>query len=248
MKISQVGINLIKEFEGCYLKAYKCPAGVWTIGFGETGKVNGKPVGAGMVITQQQAEDLLRNSLNARYEPSVRKLGEMNQNQYDALVSFCYNLGPHIFKGSLLAAINKRDWNDVARQIKKYNKAKVNGVLTELRGLTRRRKAEADLLLKPVALQLDETYKKAVYTLTDWGIVGQPTAWLPKLQLKNAEPLIKKFGSVIFKNHTYQESVQALAEHCISASPLVWLNKTHTEENLKQLVINMSIYLEKGRS
>lgn len=150
MKISQVGINLIKQFEGCQLKAYKCPAGVWTIGFGHTGTVNGVKVGQGMTITQCKAEQLLRDSLDARYEPSVRKLGDMNQNQYDALVCFCYNLGPAIFKGSLLTAINKRDWQDVARQMKLYNKARVNGVLTELKGLTRRRNAEAELLLKPM--------------------------------------------------------------------------------------------------
>lgn len=162
MKISQNGINLIKEFEGCQLKAYKCPAGVWTIGFGHTGTVDGVPVQAGMTITQKKAEVLLRESLNARYEPSVRKFTWLNQNQYDALVSFAYNLGPAIFKGSLLDAIVTKDYKDVARQIKLYNKATVNGVLTELAGLTRRRKAEADLFLKEAD---DEVVKKLTIEL-----------------------------------------------------------------------------------
>lgn len=164
MKISQVGINLIKQFEGCSLTAYKCPAGVWTIGFGHTGTVNGVKVGQGMTINQSKAEQLLLDSLDARYEPSVRKLGEMNQNQYDALVCFCYNLGPAIFKGSLLTAITKRDWQDVARQMKLYNKARVNGVLTELKGLTRRRNAEADLLLKPMPVAPTPQGKEEVIT------------------------------------------------------------------------------------
>ena len=73
MNVSQNGINLIKEFEGCKLTAYKCPAGVWTIGFGHTGSVDGVAVSSGMKITQSKAEVLLLQSLNNRYEPSVRK-------------------------------------------------------------------------------------------------------------------------------------------------------------------------------
>ena len=153
-KISKTGIELIKSFEGCYLKAYRCPAGVWTIGIGHTGIVDGKNIVSGMKITQQKAEILLSDCLEKRYEPAVRKLGNMNQNQYDALVSFCYNLGPGIFKGSLLDAINKKDWQEVARQMKLYNKARVNGTLTELKGLTRRRNAEAALLLKPIEIAI----------------------------------------------------------------------------------------------
>lgn len=161
MKISKVGINLIKEFEGCYLKAYKCPAGVWTIGIGHTGTIDGKPVCAGMTITQEKAEQLLSECLEKRYEPAVRKFTGLNQNQYDALVSFCYNLGPGIFKGNLLSAINAKDWNSVANQMLLYNKARVNGVLTELKGLTRRREAERKLFLK----EAEEVVKKVTIKL-----------------------------------------------------------------------------------
>jgi lysozyme len=148
MKISQTGLDLIKSFEGCSLKAYKCPAGVWTIGYGHTGEVDGVPVGSGMVISPNKAQALLATVLEQRYEPAVRRFTDLNQNQYDALVSFCYNLGPGIFTGSLLTAIQNKNWTSVADQILLYNKARVNGVLTELAGLTRRRQAESDLFLK----------------------------------------------------------------------------------------------------
>lgn len=147
-KISKVGIDLIKSFEGCYLKAYRCPAGVWTIGWGTTEAVNGVKPHQGMVITQAQADALLVSHLKA-YEDAVNRLGvTLNQNQFDALVSFCYNLGPGIFKGNLLSAIKAKNWTSVADQILLYDKARVNGVLQPLKGLTRRRKAERELFLK----------------------------------------------------------------------------------------------------
>ena len=97
VKISKIGLDLIKSFEGCYLQAYKCPADVWTIGIGHTGVVDGKTIHEGMKITQEKAEGLLSDCLEKRYEPSVRNLGVvLNQNQYDALLSFAYNLGPYI--------------------------------------------------------------------------------------------------------------------------------------------------------
>ena len=111
MNISNTGINLIKSFEGCYLEAYRCPAGVWTIGWGTTEPVNGVKPHAGMKITQKQADDLLINHLKS-YEASVNKLGlELNQNQFDALVSICYNCGAGIFKGNLLNALKAKNLN-----------------------------------------------------------------------------------------------------------------------------------------
>lgn len=172
MKISQKGINLIKEFEGCYLTAYKCPADVWTIGYGHTGNVDGVPIHAGMKITQAKAEELLVTTLDKKYEPAVRKFTTLNQNQYDALVSFCYNLGTGIFKGNLLNAINAENWNSVADQILLYNKARVNGVLTELAGLTRRRKAERKLFLEPVK----EVYQVIKVKIEVNGVVKEVSA------------------------------------------------------------------------
>lgn len=85
MKISNNGISLIKQFEGCKLKAYRCPAGVPTIGYGHT-----KGVKMGQAITQEQAEEYLREDLE-KYENNVMKYFnkyKWNQNEFDALVSF----------------------------------------------------------------------------------------------------------------------------------------------------------------
>ena len=90
MKTSQKGIDLIKNFEGCRLDAYKCPAGVWTIGYGHTGNVH-----KGMAITQEAAEAFLREDL-VKFELKVGKYDSAyhwNQNEFDALVSFAYNIG-----------------------------------------------------------------------------------------------------------------------------------------------------------
>lgn len=150
MNISTNGINLIKKYEGCSLTAYLCPANVWTIGWGTTEPINGVKIHKGMTITQKQADDLLLANLKS-YERAVNKLGVVfNQNQFDALVSFCYNLGTGIFTGNLLQAIQTKNWNSVASQMKLYNKARVNGVLTELKGLTKRRNEESALFLLPV--------------------------------------------------------------------------------------------------
>lgn len=145
MKISKVGLDLIKKFEGCSLKAYRCPAGVWTIGWGTTETINGVKPHDGMVITQAQADEILIKHLEV-YERAVNKLPLENQNQFDALVSFCYNLGAGIFTGNLLDSIKRKQWQDVARQILLYNKAGGK----ELAGLTRRREAERELFLKKV--------------------------------------------------------------------------------------------------
>ena len=90
MRTSQNGINLIKQFEGCRLKAYKCAAGVPTIGYGHTAGVK-----MGQTITQVQAESYLKDDL-MKYETKVMKYNDkyrFNQNEFDALVSFAYNIG-----------------------------------------------------------------------------------------------------------------------------------------------------------
>lgn len=137
MNISQRGINLIKEFEGCRLTAYQCAAGVWTIGYGHT-----KNVYQGMTITQQQAEAFLREDLDefVRYTNKQAMSFEPNQNQFDALVSFCYNCG----SGNLGKLVgNGKNVQQVSSDILLYNKA--GGRV--LPGLERRRKAERDLFL-----------------------------------------------------------------------------------------------------
>lgn len=152
--ISKVGIDLIKSFEGCYLKAYKCPAGVWTIGWGTTEPINGVKPHEGMVITQQQADDLLIKNLKA-YENAVNKYVtySINQNQFDALVSFAYNCGNGALKTStLLKKLNAGDIEEAANEFLRWNKA--NGKV--LKGLTRRREAERKLFLQ----EIDEVIKE----------------------------------------------------------------------------------------
>ena len=138
MKTGSKGIDLIKHFEGCELEAYKCPAGVWTIGYGHI-----KGVKEGMTITEVQAEEMLKSELN-EYEGYINNLvtAELNQNQFDAMVSWVYNLGGGNLKAStLLKVLNAGDYAGVPAQMMRWNKA--GGKVLE--GLTRRRQAEADL-------------------------------------------------------------------------------------------------------
>lgn len=136
MKISQEGIALIKVFEGCKLESYLCAAGVWTIGYGHT-----KMVEEGQEITQEEADNILLNDLEI-YEEAVLKAVEvpLHQHQFDALVSWTFNLGgANLNASTMLKVINKGEYEDVPAQIKRWNKA--GGKV--LQGLIRRREAEA---------------------------------------------------------------------------------------------------------
>jgi lysozyme len=141
MHISDEGFDLIKHFEGCELEAYKCAAGVWTIGYGHT-----KDVQEGDVWNKEKAEFMLWRELEDEYEVYVNNLVTVpiNQCQFDALVSWVYNLGPANLKSStMLKKLNAGKYEEVPNQIKKWNKATVNGERKVLPGLTRRREAEA---------------------------------------------------------------------------------------------------------
>ena len=140
MKIGSKGLELIKHFEGCELEAYKCPAGVWTIGYGHI-----KGVQEGMKITEMQAEEMLQSEL-IEYEGYINDLVEveLNQNQFDAMVSWVYNLGGGNLRAStLLKVLNAGNYAGVPEQMLRWNKA--GGKVLE--GLTRRRQAEADLFV-----------------------------------------------------------------------------------------------------
>ena len=136
MEISQEGVSLIKKFEGCELKAYRCAANVLTIGYGST-----KGVKEGDSITQEDADKLLMHEIK-EYEGYINDLVEVDleQNQFDALVSWVFNLGPAKLKSStLLKVLNAKDYEGVPAQIKRWNKA--GGKV--LQGLVRRREAES---------------------------------------------------------------------------------------------------------
>ena len=138
MKTTPKGIALIKEFEGLRLKAYKCPGGVWTIGYGHTDGVR-----PGMVISERQAEDFLKAELIA-FEKYLNDLRlAINQNQFDALISFIYNVGTGNFSSSTMlrkVKANPLD-NSIMDEFLRwvYSKGRV------LPGLQRRRLAEMKL-------------------------------------------------------------------------------------------------------
>jgi lysozyme len=141
-------INLIKMFEGYKAKAYLCPANVPTIGFGSTMHKDGRKVKLSDTINEQQAEELLmwelKNKSNALYGLNL------NQNQFDSCLSFIYNLGIGAFANSTLRKKILLNPNDPAIKLEfmRWNKARVGGELMELKGLTRRRTAEAELYFK----------------------------------------------------------------------------------------------------
>jgi lysozyme len=141
MRTSQRGLSLIKSFEGLRLLAYRDAVGVWTIGYGAT-----RGVKAGMSITKEQAERMLLNDVQ-RFEPEVERLVQvpLTGNQWDALVSFTYNLGAaNLESSTLLRLLNRGDYAGAAGQFPRWNKAG-GKVLT---GLVRRREAERVLFLE----------------------------------------------------------------------------------------------------
>lgn len=141
MSISDRGVELVAKFEGCRLEAYKCPAGIWTIGYGHTKDVN---PGA-RLSSEDEAKRLLKEDLKKYGDyvnDCVRKgqiIFPLNQNQFDALTSFCYNCG----NGNLQRLVSGRDAGTVADKLLAYNK----GGGRELPGLTRRRKEEREIFL-----------------------------------------------------------------------------------------------------
>ncbi|MFT2793678.1 lysozyme [Serratia sp. T13T92] len=145
MNISANGIALIKQFEGCKLKAYQDSVGVWTIGYGWTQAVDGKQIKAGMTIDQATADRLLKCGV-VQYEQGVNQLVKttINQQQFDALVSFAYNLGTRSLSTStLLKKLNAGDKQGAANEFGKW----VNAGGARLNGLVKRRAAERELFL-----------------------------------------------------------------------------------------------------
>jgi len=160
MKTSRVGVDLIKKFEGLHkvmqdgrIRSYRCPAGRWTIGYGHT-----KGVRSGMHITKEQADQFLLEDLQ-EYEKAVSDHVEvpLSQAQFDALVSFAFNVGVGAFRTStLLKRLNAGRFEDIPEQLMRWNKATVDGVKTVLPGLTRRRAAEAALFTMDMPFPSDD--------------------------------------------------------------------------------------------
>ena len=136
MKMSKEGLSLIKKFEGCEYNAYKCAADVWTIGYGHTADVK-----EGDLVSQQEADKMLEEDVKIFEEEVLKAVTvPLHQHQFDALVSWTFNLGgANLNASTMLKVINSSAYEDVPHQIKRWNKA--GGKVLE--GLTRRRLAES---------------------------------------------------------------------------------------------------------
>jgi lysozyme len=143
MRCNESGLSIIREFEGLRLKAYHCPAGVLTIGYGHT-----RGVKQGDTVTEEIAERLLLQDV-ATVEAAIPRLitVPLNTNQFSAICAFLFNIGSDRLRGTRSQSVlNRGHYLEFADRLLIWNKA--NG--KELSGLTRRRKAERELFLKPV--------------------------------------------------------------------------------------------------
>lgn len=171
MKISQAGLDLIKRFEGCKLEAYRDAVGIWTIGYGHTGP----NVHDGLKITQAQADAILAQDVG-RFASGVAANVNvaLTQSEFDALVSFAFNVGLGAFRSSTLLKLlnDNADRTVVASQFLRWNKAgsKV------LDGLTKRRNAEKVLFLS-----------KAPHPLLGHSILAKQDTWLKRRPIQSSE-------------------------------------------------------------
>ena len=147
MKISNKGLGIIKQFEGCHLKPYRDPIGLWTVGWGHLiGDGKTLPIEWFRRFTQEEADELLKKDL-IRFERGVERLCPLNltQPRFDALVSFAFNLGlGNLQISTLRSKHNRNDILGAAQEFLRWNKA--GGKV--FRGLTRRREAESSLYLQ----------------------------------------------------------------------------------------------------
>lgn len=146
MTAVEILIDLIKRSEGCKLKAYKCPAGVCTIGYG----ITGPDIIEGLTWTQEQADQALTDAAYHVLDEALyqsKNLRSATESQKAAIADFVYNLGVGAYRASSVKrCIDASDFQEAKHVIMKWNKARINGKLTELPGLTKRRQAESDLL------------------------------------------------------------------------------------------------------
>lgn len=179
LKTSQAGLEFITQWEGLILKPYKDVAGLRTIGVGHLIKPN-ENFPDGVSITKEKALELLAIDVQL-CENAIKKSFQvvLNQNQFDALVSFGFNCGVGVYTNSGVAkAISSNDFNKVPARLQEWCKARVNGTLTTVPGLLNRRKAESDLFMKPVAN----------FVITDY-----PIQWTKEM-LIDAQSRLKKLG------------------------------------------------------
>ena len=151
MRISDRGLQAVVAFEGLKLEAYRCPAGVWTIGVGHTGTVDGEPVGRGMRITDAKAMELLREDVASveRYLSRQPFAKILSQGMFDALVSFIFNVGTGAFETSTMRRklCVGAPPEEVAEEFKRWVYGTVDGKKVRLTGLVKRRERECEMFL-----------------------------------------------------------------------------------------------------
>lgn len=230
MKTSQKGIDLIKRFEGCHLDAYKCPAGVWTIGYGHTAGVAG-----GQKISQAQAEAYLRADLE-KHERNVSKYDSTyhwTQAEFDAMVSFSYNLGS-IDK---LTADGTRSKPVIAEKMLLYTKAKGK----VLPGLVKRRQAEQDMFL-----ERKESVTMTVSRIKEYSLAADGN----KVISKNFR--VKEFrckdGSdkILIDEDFVQNKLQLIRDHF--GSPVTFNSAYRTPEHNRKVKGAKKSYHMEGRA
>lgn len=153
MSVNQATLDLIKRFEGCKLTAYQDIVGIWTIGYGTTAAAGlGITPAKGMTITQERAEDLLRQGVD-KFAATVDAMitAKVNANMFGGCVSLAYNIGPTAFaKSTVLRELNAGNYDKAAAAFRMWNKAGGKVV----KGLTNRREAEIALFLTPVTADM----------------------------------------------------------------------------------------------
>jgi len=236
MKTSGAGIRHIREFEGERLKAYKCSAGVWTIGVGHTSAAGEPAVCEGMTITANESAAILARDL-AAFELGVERMLEVDvsQNQFDVLVSFAFNCGLGALKKStLLKRVNEGNFDAVPAELMKWTKAGGK----EVAGLVRRRRAEAKLWRgvdteQPVDIleaRLKPEQPKASKSITQSKEANAAVAagGLGTIALvQEVIPLVKEGGSILSAMNT---TVAILVVICVAAGAIWWFRKQRLDE------------------
>lgn len=224
-KISENCLKLVKEFEGCRLKAYKDEVGVWTIGYGITNsdkKITGITIKKGLTITKEAAGKWLEEALNQKYLPLVLKFDNIydwNQNELDALTSFAYNIGSI----SQLTADGTRSKSVIADKMLLYSKA--GG--TVYRGLIRRRTAERDLFLTAVKTastqEIDCTKERKAgvkyFDPIKNKSISEFSEFLHKRNLGAGKPNLSKIASANAESEEVQTALLKLAKKGLLIKP-----------------------------
>ncbi len=260
-QVSQKGIDFIKGFEGFKSSMYNDPAGHCTIGYGNLihhGKCNGDASEDAYRggITEEKASKLMLEKLN-EFQLLVNQnvIVELNSNQFDSLVSFCYNVGGGNFKSStLLKLLNKEKYAAVPAELKKWTKARINGVLQDLDGLVKRRDAEAALFAAPtmsIANSIYENYSVPFYDTGEHAILGEfintvvsgPISTVPELQpgykltINNVD---FTYGQIITMGDFYEDYKQLKSAGTAELNNLKALIE-RSENNYKNSIFNLGL-------